>query len=283
MRKYVTPSEVPAILGMDKQTSPWAIWNRMTEPAEDRDINDYGRWQGRLAAGIMQGIAKDHGLKVEKALDPVTCENILPQRAWMMAPNSRSNGQNAIMVVAQRTQGQLFGWTAPGSIPTKHEMKLAANAIAYGVDYVYYGVLVDGYRSELFVFHVTDEIRETVSSAITEMIRMVEEDDEPVVDYDADRSSIRKGESVASVSASAEKVSNLAKERINLKEEVASLNRQTKPKEKRIDEIDTMLIHMLANVDKIDCGDHIVSVDTSSNGTKKVIITPKQNSAASLF
>ena len=101
MRDYVRAGEVAAILGLDTKASPWTVWNRMTDDVEENDIGDRSRWQGRLAADIAAGIAKDHGLSIQKALDPVVGEGIMPPRAWEIAPSTKTKGKPAVLVVMQ--------------------------------------------------------------------------------------------------------------------------------------------------------------------------------------
>lgn len=283
MRDYVRAGEVAAILGLDNKTSPWAVWNRMTDDLKEDDIGDRSRWQGRLASDIATGIAQDHGLKIQKALDPAVGEGIMPPRAWEIAPSTKTNGKPSVLVVMQRTQQSMFGWEAPESIPEKQLMRYLATAIAYGHDYVYVGILVDGYRSELYRATVTEEIKANIVDKVAEMIRMAVEDDEPVVDYDADKSAIREGKVSIKAEASGEKVDELLDEREEKKAKLDNLKNQQKPLEKRIEQIDNMVMTMIPKGSNLDTGKRIVGVEEKSSGKLALKIATKSSDATNLF
>ena len=283
MRDYVRAGEVAAILGLDSKASPWTVWNRMTDNVEETDIGDRSRWQGRLAADIAAGIAKDHGLSIQKALDPGVNEGIMPPRAWEIAPSTKTKGKPAVLVVMQRVQGSMFGWEAPEKIPEKQLMRFLATAIAYGHEDVYVGILVDGYRSELYRAVVDAEMREKIVTGVAEMIRMAVEDDEHVVDYDVDKGSIREGKVSIKTEASGDTVNALIDEREAKKAQIDSLKAQQKPLEKRIEQIDNMVMTMIPKGSNIDTGTRIVGVEEKSGGKLALKIAKKASDATSLF
>lgn len=283
MRDYVRAGEVAAILGLDTKASPWTVWNRMTDDVEENDIGDRSRWQGRLAADIAAGIAKDHGLSIQKALDPVVGEGIMPPRAWEIAPSTKTKGKPAVLVVMQRIQSAMFGWEAPDRIPEKQLMRYLATAIAYGHEDVYVGILVDGYRSELYRATLDDEMRAKIVEGVANMIRMAVEDDEPVVDYDVDKGAIREGKVSVKAEASGDAVNALIDERETKKAEIDSLKARQKPLEKRIEQIDNMVMTMIPKGSTIDTGTRIVGVEEKSGGKLALKIAKKSTDAASLF
>ena len=283
MRDYVRAGEVAAILGLDTKASPWTVWNRMTDDLEENDIGDRSRWQGRLASDIAAGIAKDHGLSLQKALDPMVGEGIMPPRAWEVAPSTKTKGKPAVLVVMQRMQSSMFGWEAPEKIPEKQLMRYLATAIAYGHEDVYVGILVDGYRSELYRATVDPKTRENIVTKVADMIRMVAEDDEPVVDYDVDKSAIREGKVAVKAEASGETVNKLLDEREEKKAKIDSLKGQQKPLEKRIEQIDNMVMTMITKGSNLDTGTRIVGIEEKSGGKLALKIAKKSTGAASLF
>ncbi|MAC11085.1 MAG: hypothetical protein CMN74_02400 [Sphingorhabdus sp.] len=283
MREYVRAGEIAAILGMDSKTSEWAIWNRMTEDEEDSDIGDRSRWQGRLASEIASGIAKDHGITIAKALEPKIGEGIMPPRAWEISPHTRTNGKPGVLIVMQRTQNSLFGWEAPTKIPEKPLMRFIGAAIAYGYDYAYVGILVDGYRSELYRIEVEPDTRQTVIAKVAEMIEMVRTDDEPVVDYDADRSAIVEGKASVKAEASGESIEKLLTERDEKKALITNLNNQANTAKKRVEQIEAMIIAAIPEGDSIDTGNRIVGVERNKKDKLELKIADKKKDVASLF
>lgn len=281
MRKHIKASELLAILGKDTKNSEWTVWNRMTEE-EQNSAGDYARWQSRLSGNIMQGICKDHDLKCEGVIESNPENGVIPPRAWKISANTRSNGRDSIVIVTQKTGQQLYGWQAPSSLPERQRMRLLATAIAYDVDHVFYGVLVDGYRSELYSYFVDPEEKEEAQKAITEIIRMVVEDDEPAPDYEIDRSAIREGKG-AKAEATKESINEIVSELDELMLEAKKLESRLKPIKEEIDKKSTILIHLVSSAGTIDCGDKILSIETTASGKKKLKITPKINSAENLF
>jgi hypothetical protein len=283
MRDYVRAGEVAALLGLDNRASAWTVWTRMTEDTEENDIGDRSRWQGRLAADIAAGIAKDHGLSIQKALEPAVGEGIMPPRAWEIAPSTKTKGKPAVLVVMQRIQSAMFGWEAPERIPEKQLMRYLATAIAYGHECVYVGILVDGYRSELYRATVDDGMRKRIIDAVADMIRMAVEDDEPVVDYDVDRSSIREGKVAIKAEASGDTVDDLVAEHEDKKKQVSTLRSQQRTLEKRIEQIETMLFTMIPEGSNIETKTRIVEVTKNAQGKLALKTAKKSTDATSLF
>lgn len=282
MRDYVLAGEVAALLNLDTKQSPWAVWNRMTSEDQAQDIGERGRWQGRLAGEIARGIAKDHDLKIEAMLAPEANNGIMPPRAWKLAPSIRTGGKPAVLIVQQRTQQMMFGWKSPDGIPEKQAMRLYAAAIAHGAEHVIMGVLVDGYRSEIYHLELTAEIEASITHAVADMIRAAREDDEPVVDYDLDRTAIRSGNAPTKAKASLQQIRSLITERDTIASELNRLKGEARPHETRKDTINTMLIHMIEQSGPIDLGNQMVSVE-DSKGKRTLKVTVKALEAESLF
>lgn len=282
MRDYVLAGEVAAILNLDTKQSPWAVWNKMTFQEDDRHIGEQGRWQGRLASEIARGIAKDHDLKIEAVLAPEANNGIMPPRAWKLAPSIRTGGKSAILIVQQRTQQMMFGWKSPEGVPQKQAMRLYAAAIAHGAEHVLMGVLVDGYRSEIYHLELTGDIEARITHAVADMVRAAREDDEPVVDYDLDRAAIRSGTVPTKAKASLQHIKSLLAERDAITSELNRLKGEVRPHEARRDTINTMLIHMIEQSGSLDLGNQIVSVG-EANGKKTLKVTNKALEAEALF
>lgn len=284
MREFVRAGEVAAVLGMDPKLSPWAIWNRMSEGLED-GMTEGSRWQGRLASEIAVGIAKDHGLKITKALEPEIQHGIMPPRAWEVAPSIKTNGHPAVLMVMQRTQQAMYGWTAPSVIPATANralMRFVSTAIAYGYDYIHVGILIDGYRSEVYQVQVDPETRGQIITKVAEMIEMVREDDEPVVDYEVDKEAVRDGKVLLKTELAGPEIDALLAEREERKAFVRGLRNQVDEHNNRIDAIETLLIATVKEGSKIDTGNHIVEVERNSKN-KLVIKVGTKAKAANLF
>lgn len=283
MREFVRAGEVAAILGLDSKVSEWAIWNRMTEDEDDGDMGDRSRWQGRLASEIASGVAKDHGLKIQKALEPKVGNGIMPPRAWEISPNVRTEGKPSILVVMQRTQQSLFGWEAPEKVPEKAACRFLATGIAYEYEYVHVGILIDGYRSELYRIKIEPTERDKIISKVQEMIEMVRTDDEPVVDYDADRSAILEGKAMVKTQATSEVIAELIKEHEAKKSEKTTHDNKSKTLKQRIDQIESIIIASMPAEKNMDIGDKILSAEKNAKGKMVLTITTKKVSAANLF
>jgi len=283
MREFVRAGEVAAVLGIDPKVSEWAIWNRMIEDVDDKDISDRSIWQGRLASEIAAGVAKDHGIKISKALEPKLANGIMPPRAWEIAPNINTNGNPSVLIVMQRTQQSLFGWDAPSQVPEKAAMRFIASAIAYGYKYVQIGILVDGYRSELYRLEVSEDLQKTVIEKVAEMIKMVQEDDEPVVDYDRDSASIREGKILVKATVSGEQINKLIEEWSNKKAEISSLENNTKAIKQRVDQIETILIGSIPEGKTVDTGTKVIGVEKNSKGKLVLTVGTKKADANTLF
>lgn len=283
MREFVRAGEVAAVLGLDPKVSEWAIWNRMTEDEDDHDISDRSRWQARLASEIAAGVAKDHGLTIQKGLEPKVGNGIMPPRAWEIAPSARTEGLPSILVVMQRTQQSLYGWESPEKIPEKSAYRFLATAVAYEYEYVHIGILVDGYRSEIYRLKVNPETRETIITKVAEMIEMVRTDDEPVVDYDADREAILTGKAVVKSKESTATIEALLAEREEKKSQVTLHENNAKSLKQRIEQIDSIIIGSMPEDNNLDVGNSLLSTEKNSKGKLVLKITPKKTSAASLF
>ncbi|MAM38273.1 MAG: hypothetical protein CL949_07165 [Erythrobacter sp.] len=283
MRDHVLAGEVAAIMNADSKASPWTIWNKMSQHGDaSGTIGERGRWQARLAFEIACGICEDHGHQIEAALDPIPSQGILPPRAWLLSPSAASDGERAILVVTQRTQQMMFGWQAPSALPEKQALRLYAAAIAYGVRNVMLGVLIDGYQSQLYRLALDDEMKKNILTSVQDMLRAVRDDDEPVVDYQIDRSAIRSSSTVRRPEASKQSIAALIEESEEISRKLANLKGEAKPLEARKDTITTMLIDLIGASGTIDIGRKILNVE-DAKGMKTLKITNKALSAESLF
>jgi hypothetical protein len=283
MREFVRAGEVAAILGLDSKVSAWAIWNRMTEDEKDSDISDRSLWQGRLASEIAAGIAKDHGIKLSKALEPKVGHGIMPPRAWEVAPHARTGGKKSILVVLQRTQQSLFGWEAPAKIPEKQLMRFLSAAVAYEYSYVHVGILIDGYRSELYRVQLDEETKAKIITKVEEMIQMVKDDDEPVVDYAMDNEAIREGRALVKATQSSEQIEALLAERQGAKTKISRNENEVRALKQRVDQIDTMIIASIPEGTTLDIGNTVLSTERNNKDKLILKVASKATDATSLF
>lgn len=282
-RLYLRTGEVPALFGLDTHKSEWALWNDLRE-AVDNGAGDYGKWQSRLMVPIMTGVAEDHGLKVEGALDPRgddVSKTIMPPKAWRVAQSMRTNGRPSVLVVTQRGDATLREWKEPGTMPAKSLLRYEAIATAYGVDDVLVGVLVDGYSSRLYHVHTTSERRTQISERVAEFIENVAHDNEPEIDFGTDQRAIRSGIAVSKVEAAAETVEQMIGERTRLLAERAPADATLKRIDQRMRQIDNNLIHMAGQTGRIEVGTKIIVIERDAKNTPRVNIIDK--GAAPLF
>lgn len=281
-RTFLRTGEVPALYGLDARRSEWALWNTLSK-GEDTGMGDYGRWQSRLAVPIMQGIAEDHGINVQTAVDPhtSTCPAIMPPRCWRVAPSMLTDGRDAVLVVVQRTEAAMREWKEPFAMPEKSRLRHQAIAAAHDVGEVLIGVLVDGYSSKLFRVSADEARRAEIRRRCELFVQDVIDGIEPDIDFGADERAIRKGDAVKKVEAVAGDVQSLVDERRKLEGERAPADAKLKGIEARIRQIDTNLIHIAGATGKIDVATCLVVVDRDARGNPKVKVVDKQ--AAPLF
>jgi hypothetical protein len=276
IRTYLRSGEVPALFGLDNSKSEWALWNDL-RTNESKPAGEYGKWQARLMTQIMQGIAEDYKLKIEGFAEPHSTkdENILPPKSWKVAPSLSSNGHDALLVVTQRTESSLREWKEPFTIPAKDMMRFKSIAVAHEVDYIFVGMLVDGYSSKLFIVKTDEEEREKIKNRISCFIEDVKNGIEPDIDFGLDEVAVRKGAVVKKVEMSQETINNLAKERISLIAEKAPVDAAMKKIDARMREIDTMLIAVAGKETKIDAEKYLIVIERDSKNTPKVTIVDK--------
>jgi hypothetical protein len=279
-RLYLRSGEVPVLYGLDSAKSEWALWNELRK-GQDTGAGDYGRWQGRLMVPIMQGIAEDHGLKIETHVDPhsTRSEAIMPPRCWRIAPSMTSRGRPAIMVVSQRTESSLREWKEPGTMPNRSAMRYRAIAAAHDVEDILVGILVDGYSSRLFHLSVEADERKEIRRRAEEFIEKVRNDDEPDLDFSADAVSIRAGKAVAKVQAAAESVDALLDEHARIVSDRAPVDASLKRMAERLRQIDTALIHMAGPDGRLEVGDRIVVVERNAKNVPTVKVISKAPSS----
>jgi len=279
-RTYLRTGEVPALFGLDSNKSEWALWNELQNGA-DSGAGDYGRWQGRLMVPIMQGIAEDHGIKVETHMDPhsTTSGVIMPPRCWRVAPSMASRGRPALLVVAQRTEASLREWKEPGTIPNKSLMRYRAIAAAHDIEDVLVGLLVDGYSSRLFHVTADDATRQEIRTRVEDFIQTVISGEEPDIDFASDAVAIRAGKTVAKVQAAAESVDTLLDERARIMVERAPVDATVKRLEVRLRQIDTNLIHLAGSDGRLESGGRMVVVERDGRGNPKVSVIDKAPAA----
>lgn len=277
VRKYLRASEVPILFGLDKNMSEWALWNSLRE-GQSSGIGDYGRWQARLMTPIMQGIAEDHGLRIERALEPAGCayQKIMPPRAWEVAPNLLTNGERAALVIQQRSEASLREWKEPDNMPEKARMRYKAIATAFDVPRIIVGILVDGYGSRIYHVQADEIAKKGIRDRIDQFISDVENDEEPEIDFTKDATSIRSGATVAKAEASADRINEILTERAALLMERPPADANLKRIESRLKEIDTLIIHIASKSGKIDTGDQLVTIERDGKGTPKVTVVNKK-------
>ena len=278
MRDYITPSEVAAILGKDNSISKYKIWDRL-QTGEQGKIGDYGRWQGRLASAIMEGISSDHNLRIQGSVDSTINNSIMPPRLWSVAPCMATNGKPAVLYVGQRQNASMFQWKVPNIIPEKDRLRMLGIATAANCNVVLFGVLIDGYQSSLFVFETNQEERDNLKATIEDFIQTVRDDIEPDLDYVQDANEIKKGQINAKpLEASDEEIESLTKEMKELETELTRLKNTVNKKAKRIDELEATLLHILIKEPKIETKSYIITTESNANGKKSIKIANKNAS-----
>jgi len=275
-RLYLRAGEVPALFGLDKSTSEWALYDRLTR-GEDNGAGDYGRWQGRLMLPIVHGICEDHLLKNEGALEPQDCapSGIMPSKAWRIGPKMETGGRSSVLVVTQRSQATLREWKEPGTMPAKARCRYEAIATAYDMDDVLVGILVDGYSTQLYHVHVPAARREEIRQRALAFVEDVRAGNEPDIDFTADDQAIRKGIAITRVEAASEQVDQMIAERARLINERIPADTVVKRVDARLREIETNLIHIAGAAMKIETGTHIVAVERDSRQVAKLTIVEK--------
>lgn len=282
MRDYILAGELYAIKGLDKKISNWAIWNKMIED-EKSDINSYGIWKSLLSPIIAEQICKIMSLSNKGIAKINPKSNIMPPKAWKINPNIRTEGKDSVLIVAMKSEAQMFGYNAPDVLPERQRIRMLATAMAYDVEYVYYAILVDGYRSDIFLLHFNNEEKEIAQKEINAMVKMVKENDEPIPDYSADKSSIRNGSAVHKLEASKDAINEMAKQRYQLSKDINNMEKSIRPKSEELSTIDTKLIYLLSDKKEVDCGEYLIKIKENKNGLKKIEITEKNNNINSLF
>lgn len=282
-RLYVRAGEVATLFGEDTSRSEWQLWRDMTD-GQDTGVGEYGRWQSRLAVPVMQGIAEDHRLKVERALGPDDigpgCA-IMPPRAWLLAPNMATEGRPAILVVQQRTGGSLRDWKAPDRMPPKHLRRHMAIATAYGLRDVVLGVLVDGYSSDIYRISAEQEQRDEIAKRVAEFVRLVETGEEPDIDFTGDETAVRQGLAVTRTEASTEILEGLLNERAGLMARQQPMEVGLKQIAQRLRTIDTTLIHMAGADGRLQVGTRLVAITRDGRNNPKIDVV--DTAAAPLF
>lgn len=275
-RLYLRAGEVPALFGLDRNTSEWALHERLTS-GEDNGSGDYGRWQGRLMVPIMHGICEDHSLKNEGALEPKDCtaSGIMPSKAWRIGPKMETGGRSSIMVVTQRASTTMREWKEPSAIPAKAKCRYEAIAAAYDMDDVLIGVLIDGYSTQLYHLQVSAERRAEIRERCLAFIEDVKAGNEPDIDFGSDAASIRKGIAITRVEAASGQVEGLITERARLINEKIPADATLKRVEARIREIETNLIHLAGPAMRLETEKHIVGVERDNRQVPKVTVVDK--------
>ena len=115
------------------------------------------------------------------------------------------------------------------------------------------------------------------------MIKMVQEDDEPVVDYDRDSASIREGKILVKATVSGEQINKLIEEWSNKKAEISSLENNTKAIKQRVDQIETILIGSIPEGKTVDTGTKVIGVEKNSKGKLVLTVGTKKADANTLF
>lgn len=272
-RLFLRAGEVPVLYGLDSSKSEWALWTELVD-GKDNGSGDYGKWQARLMTQIMVGICEDHGLKVEQSIDPHSTKfpEIMPPKAWIIKPSIKSNGKPALLVVGQRTAGSMREWKEPSTIPNKSLMRYKAICAAHNISEILIGFLIDGYSSQLFHVHASEEDMNDIRQKAKAFIETVKNGDEPDIDFNADAVSIRKGDVVQKTEISTEAILERIKERETLIAERAPIDTRVKHIDARISQIDTFLILAAGKDQKIQVGNHFVTIVRDKKGAARVTI-----------
>lgn len=276
-RLFLRAGEVPILYGYTKRQSEWSLFNDLVSGSE-ADIDDYGRWRARLASPIMSGIAEDHGLSVLGAADPaeqVAKTKIMAPKAWRLAVSKRTNDQEAVLLVDQRSSASLYEWKAPAQVPARALVRMRAVAAAYDVGHVMTGILVDGYSTQLFGVDVTDKERADIRAKVSSFIAKVEADEEPELDFADDEMAIRRGEAVAKVEKSAAEVLALIERRDALVREEAITDTQLKHHQQSLRGIDNQLIMIAGEKEAIDLPEKLVTISRSASQVPTVKVIAK--------
>ncbi|MFZ3481826.1 hypothetical protein [Sphingomonas sp. 3-13AW] len=279
-RNYLRAGEVPTLYGENSRQSDYQLWNELIS-GEERDMSEGGIWKGRLASEIMKGICEDHALKSQVALNPrdaAASTGVMPSKAWGIAPNQRTDGKEAVLIVDIRASTTMREWHAPDKLPAKALRRYKAVAYAYGVEKVVVGVLVDGYSSQLFVVSLTSSERAEMKSKVDAFLRLVAEREEPDLDFDRDSREIRSGAAVQKIAASAGQVDALSVERVDLVKRLVPLKAQVGQHEARVTQIDTMFIAMAGTKEKLETPSHVVDIARDAKGAAKITVVKKGQS-----
>lgn len=279
-RTYLRAGEVPTLYGENSRQSDYQLWNDLIA-GEERDMTEGGIWKGRLAAEIMKGICDDHALKGQAPLDPreaAAATGVMPSKGWRISPSTRTDRQEAVLVVDIRPSTTMRDWHEPDRMPAKALRRYKAIAFAYGVEKVVVGVLVDGYSSQLFVVSLSQDERAEMKVRVDAFLQSVVDQEEPDLDFDRDSRLIRTGAAVQKIEASAEQVDALSAERIDLLQKLVPAQTAVKQHEGRISQIDTTLIAMAGTKEKLETPAHVVDITKDAKGNRKVTVVKKGQS-----
>lgn len=283
-RLFIRASEVPTLYGENKKQSEWALWNDMIKNVE-RPLDEFGLWKSRLQIPIMTGICEDHKLAITDVLSSANAASltgIMPPKAWSLKATTRTENEPAVLVIDQRSTPSLREWRIPDKMPPKALRRLKAIAVAYNVQRVMLGLLIDGYSSQLYSISVSDEEAAEMKERVAAFVERVKNQDEPDLDFDLDEKAIRSGTgiNVTKINASNDAVENLIAERSGLQAENIPLEARVKAISTRIRAIDTMLIGIAGETNKIETSSHIVTLTRNAAGACSVVVT---NKAVDLF
>ena len=272
-RTAIRPSEVSILYGISKKVTEWQLWQRMCD-GDNEGPGEFGRWTARLAEPIAAGIIADHGLVEDTTANPKSSELILAPRLRILRPSLHTNGKPAGLVTTIRNSAGMFGWKEPGTMPERNQIQLRAIAAAYELDHIYYGVLVDGYTSQLYHYQTNAEERAELLERVERFIDLVVKDEEPEIDFTLDASAVRRQPKAIKAQASNKEIEAVATEYAENQRNLAKAKNEVKPLENRHNELTAIILHMIGERDLIETERYVISA-TSERGTRSVKITDK--------
>lgn len=280
-RDHLRAGEVPTLYGENSRQSDYQLWQDLVSNVAG-DMSEGNVWKGRLSASVMKGVCDDHRLTVLTALDPrdaAARTGVMPSRGWSIRPSTRTDGKDAVLVVDIRNSTTMRDWSQPDRMPPKALRRYKAVALAYGVEKVVVGVLVDGYSSQLYVVTLTPEEASEMKTRIATFLDSVAEGREPELDFDKDARQIRAGTAVQKLKASASEIDRLGLERLEIVGKLAPLKSQVSQHDQRLTQIDTILVAMAGNKEKLETPAYVVAISRDAKGTPKVSVISKERKA----
>lgn len=280
-RLYLRVGEVPVLYAEDSRTSELSLWDTLRKGSDDA-IGEYGKWRSRLAMPIMSGICSDHRLSAISDMEPAAAADetmIMPPKAWRLKPCYLTDGKPAVIVVEMKSGQQMREWKAPTTLPPRQMRRLKAIGVAYGVEKVILGVLIDGSTSQTFVVTVSEEEAAEMKNRVAAFIDTVRRNEEPDIDFTKDERAIRTGTGVAITITRTEHSTQKAEEIISERQDALAATAQADAAAgaavARLRRADTMLLHLLGDKERLETDTSIIEVKRNAKGTPSITVTKK--------